>query len=153
MVDDRRSQNWPMERQRPLIEDPIDLQLASSSHLSHCSFFFSPSPQGYSDSYCLSPFSLHPFILKTHLCIFLPYFGLFFSYDLSLQSSASYSGFTINHFKILAVSGRGQFLLRNLWCPWYWYRQCPKGEHLYFISSITCGSEPYTVSHHRLSSD
>jgi hypothetical protein len=28
-----------MERQRPLIEDPIDLQLASSSHLSHCSFF------------------------------------------------------------------------------------------------------------------
>lgn len=68
--------------------------------------------------------------------------------------SASYSDFPNSHFKILAVSGKGQFLLRNLWCLWalYWYRQCPKGKYLNFISSITCGSEPYIVSHHRLSS-
>ena len=28
-----------------------------------------------------------------------------------------------------------------------------QGKHLYLLSSITCGSEPYTASHHRLSSD
>lgn len=144
--DKERQRPWKegCTNQRPALQSPARPLISSLFYLRATLTLIAP--------HC-SPFTL--FFLKPVHPPSLPWF--LFSHGLSLRSSPFYSNFLIHHFKTLALSVKGQFLLllQSLWNLWAldWNKQCSKGKRLNFVSSIPRDSEPHSLSAHRLSSD